>query len=134
MGLNPIVAHGTNIYYLAIRAKKASTTKKSKGGEENKQAEKVRAVLKKGVHMKGKHKVRTSATFRRPATRTVARNGKYLKKSFIKSGSVNNFDVIQYPLISEAASGLMENQNTLVFIVKFKATKTGKYYSPIAIK
>ena len=115
-----------NCHYLALRPQKKSKTKKSKEGADKGKAEKARAVLKKGVHMKGKHRVWTSATFRRPATRTVARNPKYAKRSVAKAGTVNNYDVIQYPLISEAASGLMENQNTLVFIVKLKATKTGK--------
>ena len=114
--------------YLALRPKKQSKTKKSQEGADKSQAEKARAVLKKGVHMKGKHRVWTTATFSRPATRTVARTPKYARRSVAKAGTVNNYDVIQYPLISEAASGLMENQNTLVFIVKLKATKTGKPY------
>lgn len=75
--------------------------------------------------MKGKHKVWTTASFKTPKTLELKRKPKYAKHSTVKAGTVNNHDIILYPLISEAASGLMENQNTLVFIVKQKATKTG---------
>ena len=79
--------------------------------------------------MKKKHKVWTTPTFRLPKTLKLKRTPKYVRQSCIKAGAVDNYDIIKYPLISEAASGLMENQNTLVFIVKLKATKNGK--SPI---
>lgn len=76
--------------------------------------------------MKKKHRVWTRPGFRLPKTKTVQRTPKYANRSTVKSGTVNNYDLIRYPLISEAASGLMENQNTLVFIVGLKATKTGE--------
>lgn len=116
--------------FIENRQKKQSKVKKSKEGEDKSKAEKVRAVLKKGVVMKGKHKVWTTASFKRPKTLALKRTPKYVSKSIIKAGTTNNYDVIQYPLISEAASGLMENQNTLVFICKLKATKTGKLLCP----
>ena len=109
-----------------MRNKKRSKTKKSKAEDGKDKAEKAREVLKKGVVMKGKHKLWTTATFRRPTTLALNRKPKYAQRSVLKAGTVNNYDIIKYPLISEAASGLMENQNTLVFIVKLKATKTGK--------
>ena len=74
--------------------------------------------------MKGKHKVWTNATFRRPRTLKQARTPKVLKHSTQKAGTVDKYRVIQYPLVGESASKLMEDLNTLVFIVDFNATKT----------
>ena len=73
--------------------------------------------------MKGKHKVWTTPTFRRPKTLKQARNPKAPRWSTQKAGTINKYAVIQYPLVGESASKLMEDQNTLVFIVNFKSTK-----------
>ena len=73
--------------------------------------------------MVGKHKVWTTATFRRPRTLKQARSPKYTRHSTQKAGTVNNYNVIEYPLVGESASKLMEDQNTLVFIVGLKSTK-----------
>lgn len=118
-------------FVIALQPKKQSKVKKGKKedkkeGAETAKAVQARAVLKKGVHMKKQHKVWTKPSFRTPKTKTVKRTPKYTRISSPKAGSVNNYDLIRYPLISEAASGLMENQNTLVFIVNLKATKNGK--------
>ena len=80
--------------------------------------------MKKGKHLKGKHKVWTTPTFRRPKTLKLARNPKYLRKSTQKAGTINKYRVIEYPLVGESASKLMEDQNTLVFIVNMKSSKT----------
>ena len=80
--------------------------------------------MTRGKFLKGKHKVWTTATFRRPKTLALARNPKYLRHSTQKAGTVNKYAVIQYPLVGESASKLMEDQNTLVFIVNLKSTKT----------
>jgi large subunit ribosomal protein L23Ae len=79
--------------------------------------------LTKGKHLKKKHKVWTTTTFRRPRTLSQKRNPKALRHSTTKAGTVNKYAVIEYPLVGESASKLMEDQNTLVFIVGFKATK-----------
>ena len=74
--------------------------------------------------MKGKHKVWTTATFRRPKTFAQSRTPKVLRQSTLKAGTVNKYATIEYPLVGESASKLMEDQNTLVFIVNLKSTKT----------
>ncbi|CAI2380248.1 unnamed protein product [Moneuplotes crassus] len=100
---------------------------KKKATEENKEgdnkAAKAKAVLTRGRFLKGKHKVWTTATFRRPKTLAQARTPKYLRHSTLKAGTVNKYSVIEYPLVGESASKLMEDQNTLVFIVNLKSTK-----------
>ena len=79
--------------------------------------------MKKGSNLKGKHKVWTTATFRRPKTLKQARNPKYPRVSTHKVGTASKYTVIEYPLVGESASKLMEDQNTLVFIVGLKTTK-----------
>ena len=66
----------------------------------------------------------TSVTFRRPVTKTEKRAGKYQVHSTKKASQNNIYSVIEYPIAGEAASKLMEEQNTLVFIVSLKSTKT----------
>ena len=110
----------------SIKAKKDNLRAKDKPaeGETNEKATKARTALSKGKHMKKKHKVWTKATFRRPSTLKQSRSPKVLRHSTLKAGTVNKYSVIEYPLVGESASKLMEDQNTLVFIVSFKATKT----------
>ena len=74
--------------------------------------------------MKQKHKVWNTPTFRRPRTLKQARTGKYVRHSTQKAGTINKYSTILYPLVGESASKLMEDQNTLVFIVHFNSTKT----------
>ena len=86
-------------------------------------ATKAQTALKKGHHQKRNHRVWTTPTFRRPVTKTQKRTGKYLRRSTARLGK-NEFSVIEYPITGETASKLMEDQNTLVFIVNLKSTKT----------
>ena len=74
--------------------------------------------------MKSKHKVWTTPTFRRPTTLALKRTPKYLRHSTQKAGTINKYRVIQYPLVGESATKLMEDKNTLVFIVHRDSTKT----------
>uniref|UniRef100_A0A7S3N4S3 Large ribosomal subunit protein uL23 N-terminal domain-containing protein n=1 Tax=Euplotes harpa TaxID=151035 RepID=A0A7S3N4S3_9SPIT len=104
--------------------RRVKKVKKSEQPADQTKATKARAVLKKGTHLKSKHKVWTTATFRRPKTLALKRTPKYERKSAAKAGTVNKYKVIQYPLVGESASKLMEDQNTLVFIVSLNSTKT----------
>ena len=74
--------------------------------------------------MKSKHKVWTTPTFRRPKTLALKRSPKYARHSTQKAGTINKYRVIEYPLVGESATKLMEDKNTLVFIVNRDATKT----------
>ena len=73
--------------------------------------------------MKRAHKVWETPRFTRPLTQTQKRTGKYQRVSSKKVGSDNKYAVIQYPISGESASKLMEEQNTLVFIVDLKSNK-----------
>ena len=81
-------------------------------------------AIKKGSHLQRPHKVWQSVTFRRPTTLTQKRTGMYKRHSVAKAGQNNIYSVIEYPIAGEAANKLMEEQNTLVFIVNLKSTKT----------
>ena len=65
----------------------------------------------------------TKVTFRRPITKTVARNPKYQRKSVKKEQTWDKFAIIKYPLSTESAIKTIEDNNTLVFIVDRRASK-----------
>eukprot|EP00118_Oscarella_pearsei_P024476 m.306149 g.306149 ORF g.306149 m.306149 type:complete len:162 (+) comp41006_c0_seq1:52-537(+) len=81
-----------------------------------------RAVLK-GVHTKGKRKIRTSVRFRRPKTLRTPRQPKYARKSAPKVNKLDKYAIIKHPLTTESAMKKIEDNNTLVFIVDIRANK-----------
>ena len=68
-----------------------------------------------------KKKVRTSVHFYRPSTLKLARNPKYPRKP--KRDKMDVFAIIKHPLSNESANKLMDEANTLVFIVAIKSNK-----------
>ncbi|XP_037789560.1 60S ribosomal protein L23a-like [Penaeus monodon] len=68
-------------------------------------------------------KIRTNIRFRRPKTLELPRNPKYPRKSTPRKPKMDCFKIIQYPLTTESAMKLIEDNNTLVFIVHRMANK-----------
>ncbi|CAH0392163.1 unnamed protein product [Bemisia tabaci] len=95
------------------------------------QAKKAGQKVAKGVHGTRTRKIRTSVSFHRPKTFKPPRNPKYPRKSVPHRNRMDHFNVIRYPLTTEAAMKKIEDHNTLVFIVHLKANK---YHIKAAVK
>jgi large subunit ribosomal protein L23Ae len=82
----------------------------------------VQKALKKGVSKKGT-RIHTKVHFYRPTTLKQARKPKYNNISTPKKSAVDKHGIIKYPLTTESSMKLIEDSNTLVFIVDIKANK-----------
>jgi len=91
--------------------------------KKTKVAKKVATAVKKGVHQARKSKIWTNTTFRRPKTLTQKRNPKTILRAVKKLNTFDGLNVIDHPLSSESAIKTIEDNNTLVFIVKKKSNK-----------
>ena len=87
------------------------------------QAKQAANVAKKGTHEKKKHKKRTSTTFKRPGTLKLARKPKYERKGYTKESTWDKYSIIKYPVSTESAMKVIEDNNTLVFVVDRRANK-----------
>lgn len=85
----------------------------------------------KGVHGSRVRKIRTSVHFYRPKTFRPPRNPKYARKSVPNRNRMDAFNIIKFPLTTEAAMKKIEDNNTLVFIVH---TRANKYHIKASIK
>lgn len=83
----------------------------------------TQSKVKKGTFQKRTRKIRTTATFRRPHTKTLPRNPKFQRNSVPKRSALDKFSIIKYPLTTESAMKKIEDNNTLVFIVNLKSNK-----------
>eukprot|EP00178_Gracilaria_changii_P020355 TRINITY_DN5913_c0_g1_i1.p1 TRINITY_DN5913_c0_g1~~TRINITY_DN5913_c0_g1_i1.p1 ORF type:complete len:157 (+),score=22.90 TRINITY_DN5913_c0_g1_i1:40-471(+) len=74
---------------------------------------------------KAKNKsIRTSVQFHRPYTLRPPRAPKYARRSTTRTPlTQDRFRVLKYPLTTEAAMKMIEDNNTLVFIVDLRANK-----------
>lgn len=103
-------------------------------------AERAARAAKTGVKIVKGRKVRTSVTFRRPETLKLGRNPKYTRKALAKKAKLDDHHVIKYPLTTESAMKMIEQHNTIVFIVDVRANKPkiktaiGKMYDIQAAK
>merc|ERR1712170_65150 len=77
----------------------------------------------KGTHGTRVRKIRTHIRFRRPRTLRLPRCPKYPRKSVPKKAKLDAFSTIKYPLTTESAMKMIEDNNTLVFIVDKLANK-----------
>ena len=87
--------------------------------------EKASAVAKKltkGISKKGT-RIHTKTHFYRTQTLTLPRKPKYSQKSTPKKNGLDKYSIIKYPLTTESSMKLIEDSNTLVFIVDIKANK-----------
>uniref|UniRef100_A0A7S2W7G9 Large ribosomal subunit protein uL23 N-terminal domain-containing protein n=1 Tax=Eucampia antarctica TaxID=49252 RepID=A0A7S2W7G9_9STRA len=82
----------------------------------------VAKKLTKGVSKKGT-RIHNKVHFYRPHTLNLARKPKYPSKSVPKKNSLDKYSIIKYPLTTESSMKLIEDSNTLVFIVDIKANK-----------
>ncbi|CUS13330.1 unnamed protein product [Tuber aestivum] len=89
----------------------------------SKKAADAKKAALKGTHGKITRKVRTSTTFHRPKTLSLARAPKYPRKSIPHAPRLDQYKVIVHPLNTESAMKKIEENNTLVFIVDIKANK-----------
>ena len=90
-------------------------------------ADKASAVAKKltksNVSKKGT-RIHTKTHFYRPKTLTLPRTPKYSTSVVSKKNPLSNkYALIQYPLTTESSMKLIEDSNTLVFIVDVRANK-----------
>ena len=85
-------------------------------------AEAVSKALKKGVSKKGT-RIHTKVHFYRPKTLKHERKPKYARNSVPKKSTLDKHSIIKYPLTTESSMKLIEDSNTLVFIVDIKSNK-----------
>lgn len=82
----------------------------------------VSKALKKGISKKGS-RIHTKVHFYKPKTLSADRKPKYERKSTPKKAGLDKYSIIKYPLTTESSMKLIEDSNTLVFIVDIKANK-----------
>jgi large subunit ribosomal protein L23Ae len=85
-------------------------------------AKAVSKALKKGISKKGT-RIHTKTHFYRPKTLEHSRKPKYQRSSLPKKSTLDKHAIIKYPLTTESSMKLIEDSNTLVFIVDIKANK-----------
>ncbi|KAI1117014.1 60S ribosomal protein L25-like protein [Nemania sp. NC0429] len=104
----------------------------AKGGKPKglKQANAAAKAALRGDHAHKKRKVRTSTTFHRPKTLSLARAPKWYvnlyptyHRKFAHEPRLDEHKIIVHPLNTESAMKKLEETNTLVFIVDVKANK-----------
>ena len=89
-----------------------------------KRARGAAAAVEKGAFKQKSRKIRTKTTFFRPKTLRKARQPAYLKKGVsARDDKFDDFRVIKHPLSSESAVKIMEEENTLSFLVDTRANK-----------
>lgn len=86
-------------------------------------ADRAARAAKVGVQIVKGKKIRTSVTFRRPDTLKLPRDPKYPRKALAKKPKLDDHQVIKYPLTTESAMKMIEDHNTIVFIVDVRANK-----------
>uniref|UniRef100_A0A1A9ZDZ1 Large ribosomal subunit protein uL23 N-terminal domain-containing protein n=1 Tax=Glossina pallidipes TaxID=7398 RepID=A0A1A9ZDZ1_GLOPL len=86
-------------------------------------AKKAQTKIIKGAFGTRTRKVRTSVHFRRPKTLKLPRKPKYPRKSVPTRNRMDAYNIIKYPLTTEAAMKKIEDNNTLVFLTHLRANK-----------
>ena len=85
-------------------------------------AAKVSKALKKGISKKGT-RIHTKVHFYKPKTLSLDRKPEYARNSTPKKNALDKHSIIKYPLTTESSMKLIEDSNTLVFIVDIRANK-----------
>lgn len=86
-------------------------------------AEKAASVAKAGLRIVKGKKIRTSVIFTRPETLKPPRDPKYPRRALARKPKLDDHQVIKYPLTTESAMKMIEDYNTIVFIVDVRANK-----------
>merc|ERR1712010_277290 len=77
--------------------------------------------------------------FHRPKTLRLLRNPKFSRRSVPRTNNLDQYQILKYPLTTESAMKKIEENNTLVFIVDVRASKSQikeaikKMYDPIDV-
>eukprot|EP00579_Thalassiosira_antarctica_P015962 CAMPEP_0201948990 /NCGR_PEP_ID=MMETSP0903-20130614/55744_1 /ASSEMBLY_ACC=CAM_ASM_000552 /TAXON_ID=420261 /ORGANISM="Thalassiosira antarctica, Strain CCMP982" /LENGTH=141 /DNA_ID=CAMNT_0048492187 /DNA_START=539 /DNA_END=964 /DNA_ORIENTATION=- len=82
----------------------------------------VAKKLTKSTKSKKGTRIHTKVHFYRPTTLSLERKPKYARKS-VQAKNQLDHGIIKYPLTTESSMKLIEDSNTLVFIVDIKANK-----------
>merc|ERR1711976_688749 len=82
----------------------------------------VAKKLTKGISKKGT-RIHKKVHFYRGKTVDLPKSPKYGARSTPSKNSLDKYSVIKYPLTTESSMKLIEDSNTLVFIVDIKANK-----------
>lgn len=82
----------------------------------------VSKALKKGISKKGT-RIHTKVHFYKPKTLKHDRKPKYQKFSLPKKNTLDKHSIVKYPLTTESSMKLIEDNNTLCFIVAITANK-----------
>ena len=83
----------------------------------------VAKKLTKGAVSKKGTRIHKKVHFYRGKTVDLPKNPKYASRSTPKKNSLDKYSIIKYPLTTESSMKLIEDSNTLVFIVDIKANK-----------
>ncbi|XP_023029394.1 uncharacterized protein [Leptinotarsa decemlineata] len=105
--------------------------KKSAASAPISKALKVQKKVIKGPNGTHSRKIRTSVHFHRPTTLRPPRQPKYPRKSVPTRSRMDAYNIIKFPLTTEAAMKKIEDNNTLVFLVH---TRANKYHIKAAVK
>ncbi|GAB7334795.1 hypothetical protein MBLNU13_g06713t1 [Cladosporium sp. NU13] len=103
-----------------------SANQSSFTGKPSKPSAKASAAAKatlRGVNSHKVRKVRTSTTFHLPKTLKLSRSPAYPRRSIPRQPRFDASKVIIHPLNTESAMKMIEENNTLVFIVDVKSNK-----------
>jgi len=104
--------------------KKKGADKSAKSG-----ALKAQKAVQHGTFTKRHTSARYNVHFRKPKTKTLARDPKYPRRSVPKKNHLNQHSILKHPLATESAMRKVEENNTLVFIVDPRANKTQIKYA-----
>jgi len=83
----------------------------------------VAKQLKKGKLSKKGTRIHTKVHFYAPKTLKLPRKPRYPTRSVPRKTKLDKYSIIKYPLTTESSMKLIEDSNTLVFIVDIKANK-----------
>ncbi|KAL7508421.1 hypothetical protein ACHAXN_006983, partial [Cyclotella atomus] len=101
----------------------ASVFTSTKPWQEEAKAAAVAKKLTKSTKSKKGTRIHTKVHFYRTSTLSLSRKPKYAPRSVPRKSTRHSHNVIKYPLTTESSMKLIEDSNTLVFIVDIKANK-----------
>jgi len=125
-----VIPKVTKISSKGLKAQSTPRDKRIYIRQEKRKVALTKALLTQKKVIKGKEgehkrvrKIRPSVHFKRPRTFRPPRNPKFPRKSVPSRCRMDAYNIIQYPLTTEAAMKKIEDNNTLVFVVHLKANK-----------
>merc|ERR1719409_971490 len=93
------------------------------GKQAGDKAKQVAKAVTKGTSTTSK-KARMGIKFHLPKTLKLDRNPKYPRKYKPRANHLDRYQILKYPLTTESAMKKIEENNTLVFIVDVRASKS----------